>query len=108
MDFTPEDLVVAISFPRYSRKIFEVFKWAQSVGCKRLAITDSRVAPVGRIADLVLLASVKYPSYFNSGAGTFALINYIISSVAQKRRRRSLRRLACLETVMKEMSQLME
>jgi DNA-binding MurR/RpiR family transcriptional regulator len=108
LDFTLDDLVIAISFPRYSRKIYEVFKWAQGIGCKRLAITDSRVAPVGRITDLILLASVKYPSYFNSNAGAFALINYIISSVAQKIRRRSLHRLARLENVMKDMKELME
>lgn len=108
LDFKPDDLVIAISFPRYSRKIYEVFKWAQNIGCRRLAITDSRVAPVGRIADMVLLASVKYPSYFNSNTGAFALINCIISSVVRRIRRRSFHRLTRLENVMKEMNELME
>ncbi|MBW2145849.1 MAG: MurR/RpiR family transcriptional regulator [Deltaproteobacteria bacterium] len=108
MNFTPEDLVIAISFPRYSRKIYEVFKWAHSTGCKRIAITDSRVAPIGRIADVVLLANVRYPSYFNSNAGAFALINCIISSVVQRIRRQSLHRLTRLENMMKEMNELME
>ena len=51
---TEEDVVVAISFPRYSKKSYQVVDYARSKGAHIISMTDSLFAPIATVADTTL------------------------------------------------------
>ena len=50
------DAVIAISFPRYSKKAVKTMKYASSQKATTVAITDSPLSPLAQYASHVLLA----------------------------------------------------
>jgi DNA-binding MurR/RpiR family transcriptional regulator len=85
--FRPGDLLVALSFPRYSRQTLEVLKYGKKIGCRVIALTDAPISPAGQIADIVLLAERKSASYFNSFTSAVTLVNCLAAGVSLKSRR---------------------
>ena len=51
-----DDVVLAISFPRYSKKSYQVVSYAKEKGAHIISLTDSIFAPVASIADNALLS----------------------------------------------------
>ncbi|WP_295960272.1 MurR/RpiR family transcriptional regulator [Rhodoferax sp.] len=51
---SPQDLLIAISFPPYAADTLQVCEQVRLRGAKRLAITDAFMSPVAKGADLVL------------------------------------------------------
>src|SRR5690606_35008033 len=66
IDLSPRDALLAVSFPRYSRLTHDVFKLARSRGASTVAITDSVVSPMARIADVTLTAHTPMVSFADS------------------------------------------
>jgi DNA-binding MurR/RpiR family transcriptional regulator len=87
VNYGPKDLMVGISFPRYSRQTLEVLKYGKQAGCKVISITDNPVSPVGQISDLVLLAGHKTSTYFNSFSSAVTLVNCLVAGVSLKNKR---------------------
>ena len=54
-----DDLVIGISFPRYSKKTYELLRFAKEQGANIIAITDSKTAPIAEISADILLARSK-------------------------------------------------
>ena len=52
---TSEDVVVAISFPRYSSSTLRGAQYCRSTGATVIGLTDTRLSPLGQNADHVLL-----------------------------------------------------
>ena len=82
-----EDLLIAVSFPRYSRITMEIADYAKGKGCKIIGISDSVLSPIGKIADIVLTAECKCPMFFNSYVAGLSVINCISAGIALKVRR---------------------
>jgi len=80
------DLMIGISFPRYGSPTLDILKFGKKAGCKILAITDSPISPIGQVADLVLIAGNKSPTYFNSFSSVVSLINCLVAGVSLKRK----------------------
>lgn len=93
------DLVVAISFPRYTRVTVEAFKFAKSQGMKTLAITDSLLSPLAQHADHVLTARYKMDSFIESFTAAFSLINAIVTAVGISDKKKTLKSLKGLEEI---------
>ncbi len=93
------DLVVAISFPRYTRVTVEAFKFAKSQGVKTLAITDSLVSPLTQYADHVLTARYQMDSFIESFTASFSLINAIVTAVGVSNKKKTLKSLKGLEEI---------
>ena len=53
---TDKDVMIGISFPRYSSMSVEAMDFARSRGAHAIAITDSMVSPLVQSADSVLIA----------------------------------------------------
>jgi DNA-binding MurR/RpiR family transcriptional regulator len=87
INFRPGDLLVALSFPRYSRQTIEVLRYGKKIGCKIIALTDTPISPAGQIADIVLLAERKSASYFNSFTSAVTLVNCLAAGVSLKSKR---------------------
>lgn len=73
------DVVLAISFPRYSSDVVELSGVARSMGSRILALTDSPAAPLARQADHVLLAPAQHPVLSSSCLPGLAVIEALLS-----------------------------
>ena len=82
----PEDVLIGISFPRYSTRTVEAMRFAHSTGARVIAITDSVHSPLNNEADLCLTASTNMPSFVDSLAAPLSLINALIVALSLKKR----------------------
>jgi DNA-binding MurR/RpiR family transcriptional regulator len=92
-----KDLLVAISQSPYTRQTVEAVEQARQQGAKVLALTDSRLSPIARCADQVLLFRTGSPSYFHSMVGALALAEALVAAVAVRGGRKVLARLASMQ-----------
>jgi DNA-binding MurR/RpiR family transcriptional regulator len=92
-----KDVLVAISQAPYTRLTVEAVEQAHAQGVKVLALTDSRLSPIARSADMVLLFRAESPSYFHSMVGGLALAEALVAAVAVRGGRKVLDRLASVQ-----------
>ena len=76
------DVVIGISFPRYSRRTVKALKYAKSCNAKIIAITDSYNSPLTDCADYSLIAQSDMVSFADSLVAPLSLINAIIVAIA--------------------------
>ena len=81
------DVVIGISFPRYSRKAVKAMNFARKSGAKVVAITDSSLSPLAQPADYLLLARSDIASIVDSLCAPLSLINALIVTIAMKRKK---------------------
>lgn len=91
------DVVVGISFPRYTRETVQALAYAKGRGIRTLAITDSPVSPLARHADVVLTARCKMDSFVESFTAPLSLINAVVTAVGLCRKQETLSGLKQLE-----------
>ena len=80
------DVMIGISFPRYSSSTMEAMQFASQQGAKVIAITDSMSSPVTKIADCVLIAKSDMASVVDSLVAPLSLINALIVATVSKKR----------------------
>lgn len=72
------DVVIGISFPRYSRKAVKAMNFAHKSGATVVAITDSSLSPLAKEADNLLIARSDIASIVDSLVAPLSLINALI------------------------------
>lgn len=77
------DVLVAISFPRYSRRTIMAMRYARDKGARVIGITDSESSLVAQLADLKLYARSDMVSFLDSLVAPLSLINALIVAVAE-------------------------
>lgn len=81
-----DDVMIGISFPRYSTMAVEAMSLARQRGANSIAITDSMVSPLVSAADEVLLARSDMASVVDSLVAPLSLINaLIVATVLEKK-----------------------
>ncbi len=85
LDIAEGDVMIAISFPRYSTKIAKAVKYAKASGAALIAITDSRLSPIAEGADHFLAAQTDMVSFVDSLIAPLSLINALLAAVAGKK-----------------------
>ena len=93
------DLVIGISFPRYTKQTVEVLRFAKERGNKTLAITDSLISPLAQYADHVLTARYQMDSFVESFTAPLSLINAIVTALGIYSKQSSMKSLKELEKV---------
>lgn len=78
------DILIAISFPRYSRRTVRAMEYARDVGAKIIAITDSRSSPLFGLADITLCARSDMVSFIDTLVAPLSLVNALIAAVSEK------------------------
>ncbi|WP_051534147.1 MurR/RpiR family transcriptional regulator [Desulfitibacter alkalitolerans] len=78
------DLLIGISFPRYTRQTIEGVEHAKKLGAKVVAITDTVVSPLAHWADITLTSESNIGSFIESFAAPLSLINAIVTAAGQK------------------------
>ena len=82
----PGDVLFGISFPRYSKRTLSAMKYARDRGARVIALTDSQLSPLARVADHVLLARSDMASFVDWLVAPLSVINALIVAVGMSRR----------------------
>ena len=80
----PEDVMIAISFPRYSKVTMNTVKFAQDRGASIIAVTDNELSPVYQMSDAALLAPCEMISFVDSMVAPLSLINALLVALAHR------------------------
>lgn len=96
------DVMIAISFPRYSKRIIKAVDFASSKGANVIALTDSKESPIAQNASQLLTASSDMASFVDSLVAPLSIINAIIAAVARKKKEELTTRLRTLEQIWDE------
>ncbi|MFD1426742.1 DNA-binding MurR/RpiR family transcriptional regulator [Kroppenstedtia sanguinis] len=106
---TDKTVIVAISFPRYRKDTYTITSKAKTGGCKVIAITDSELAPISRLADVSLLTKTnRDESGYNGISPVISLLNVLIVGVRQKKQKEISKRLLKLESFYEQDDSLFE
>jgi len=82
-----KDLLISISFPRYSSRTIEVTQYAKEQGAQVIAITDSAISPIAGIADHYLTAKSSMASFVDSLVAPLSLINALIVAIGMREKK---------------------
>ena len=81
----PGDVLLAISFPRYSKMTVNAVQYAREKGADVVAITDSTLAPLYPLASAALLVRSDMISFVDSITAPLSLLNALIVTVGQRK-----------------------
>lgn len=81
-----DDVLIGISFPRYSQRTVTAMKFVKERGAKVIALTDSSISPIAEYADIRLYARSDMASFVDSLVAPLSLINALIVAVGIKKR----------------------
>ena len=96
------DVMVAISFPRYSKRVIKAVEFARRAGADVVALTDSSESPIAPHAQQVLIAQSDMASYVDSLVAPLSLLNAMIVAVSRAREDEVRARLEKLESIWDE------
>jgi len=80
------DVLITISFPRYSSKTFEVVKHAKNKGATIVGITDSLLSPLVPMVKYTLTAKYNMSTFIDSLVAPMSLINSLIIALSRHER----------------------
>ena len=96
------DVMVAISFPRYSKRVIKAVEFASRAGADVVALTDSSEAPIAHSAQQVLISQSDMASYVDSLVAPLSLLNALVVAVSRAREDEVRVRLEKLESIWDE------
>ena len=99
---SPQDAVIGISFPRYSKRTISAMKFARDRGARCLGLTDGKVSPLNEISDVCLYTKSEMVSFLDSLVAPLSMINALIMAVSARDRARTFETFRELENVWKE------
>lgn len=100
LDLTGRSVAIAISFPRYARATQRFAEGAKKAGATLVAVTDSPLSPIGRIADFTLLTRKnRDETGLDSIASVISLLNLMVIGVSLQGKEEGTRRLQRLEAI---------
>ena len=99
-----DDAIIAISFPRYSKKAVKALDFAKDLGAVTLAITDTESSPLAKHASHVLFAKSEMVSFVDSLVGPLSLINALIVALGAEKKEKVSGTLSRIERIWDEYS----
>ena len=97
-----EDLMIGISFPRYSKHTVKALKYAKDAGADVLAITDTSASPLVGVSNFALLARSDMVSFVDSLVAPLSVINALIVALGSKKREQISQTFETLENIWDE------
>ena len=96
---TPEDVVLAFSFPRYSSATLKAAQYCRGVGATVIGITNSNLSPLAEKSDYVLTAKSDMVSLVDSLVAPLSVVNALLLALAAAREKEVQKSLETLERV---------
>jgi DNA-binding MurR/RpiR family transcriptional regulator len=81
-----KDIIIAISFPKYTKLTVDGVKYAKKKGKRIIAITDSVLSPLAQWADITLTSETKTGSFIQSFVAPLSLVNSLVIAVARQQK----------------------
>lgn len=97
-----EDVVIGISFPRYSLRVLKAMEFANNRSARVITLTDSVHSPMNLYSSCNLVAQSDMSSIVDSLTAPLSVINALIMAICMKRRKKVLRNLEQLERLWDE------
>lgn len=94
-----DDILIGISFPRYSNTTVKALRFAHDNGAKTLAITDSTYSPLTEYATNVLLAHSDMLSFVDSLVAPLSMLNALIVAVSERKQAQTAKTFEILESI---------
>ena len=98
----PGDVVVGVSFPRYSSRTVQAMSFARDRGADTVAITDSEASPLAPICRHTLRARSDMASFVDSLVAPLSLVNALLVAVSQRKNAELSRTFQTLEDIWDE------
>ncbi len=86
MRISKRDVMIGISFPRYSKRAINAIEYAKSQGAYIVSVTDSNISPIAALADSLLLAESDMASFVDSLVAPLSIINAIIVAAGMSKK----------------------
>ncbi len=102
MNIGKNDVMIAISFPRYSKRMINAVNYAKKAGANVIAITDGEKSPIAAGASQLLAAKSDMASFVDSLVAPLSIVNAIIVALARTNRDELTGRLRRLEEIWDE------
>ncbi|MBP5262487.1 MAG: MurR/RpiR family transcriptional regulator [Clostridiales bacterium] len=99
MPITDNDVLIGISFPRYSARTINSLAYAHNRGAKTIAITDRSGTAMTENADVALLATSSMASFVDSLTAPLSLINALLVALGMHRKEHLKTSFESLETL---------
>ena len=80
-----EDVIIGVSFPRYSSRAVQAVSFARDRGATTIAITDSEASPLAQISQYTLKARSDMASFVDSLVAPLSLVNALLVEVSRKK-----------------------
>ena len=97
-----DDVVIGVSFPRYSKRTVKAMEFARDRGAKVVAITDSDASPLAAAAGHLLVAKSDMVSFVDSLVAPLSLVNALIVAIARAKKQELSQNLEELEHIWAE------
>jgi DNA-binding MurR/RpiR family transcriptional regulator len=97
-----DDVVIGISFPRYSKRTLKAMEFAKARKAGVITITDSLLSPMIQFADCSLIARSDMASFVDSLVAPLSLINALIVALCMKKKDVVVEALGNLESIWTE------
>ena len=98
----PGDVMIGISFPRYSTRTIQSMQYARSRGATVIVITDKGDTPMTENADIALFARSDMASFVDSLTAPLSLINALLVALGMHRKSHIEESFEALEKLWKE------
>ena len=96
-DFTKDDIVICLTYYRYTKRTCELIHFACEKGIPTISITDNMTSPVIGDSTYYLLAETSMPTYLDSFVAPLAVINAILTYVGKDKGEQINKRIGALD-----------
>ncbi len=104
----PTDVVMAFSFPPYSKQTLEVLEESRSKGIPTIVVTDRATAPGVAVAQDALIVSSHGMTFTNATASVGVLLNAMVVEIASRHRGETVDALSRINKILREQTYLVD
>jgi DNA-binding MurR/RpiR family transcriptional regulator len=100
-----QDVIIAISFPRYSTKTVQTMSFARKRNSKIIAITDGPQSPLAQYADCSIYAGSDMISFVDSYVAPLSVINALLAALSMRYKDSVIDTMASMESIWNELNE---
>ena len=97
-----DDVIIGISFPRYSMRVLKALEFANNRNAKVITITDSIHSPMNLYSSCNLIADSDMASIVDSLVAPLSVINALIVALCMKKQKEVAKTLSTLDEIWEE------
>ena len=104
----PSDLIIAFSFPPYSKQTLEVLEESKERGIQTVVITDRETAPAASLANNALIVSSHGMTFTNATSSAQVLLNALVVEIASSHRGETVDAISRINRILREQAYLVD